>query len=160
MLYKVHCNSNHRLFSELSSAFNRVRHSRATAAAHSLFEVSRCRTSQFARCFLPDRDRMWNNLPCNEYDRGTLDGFKGAVNRWLIPLVVFFSVFRGTGSCRMAQVFPLMPVLLVLIVIIIIMISFVLFYCQSRKKTLRVSRRSEYVPVPMCVDVSAVPRLL
>ena len=40
MLYKVNLNSNHCLFNELSSAFSRVRHTRA---AHPLeFEVSRC----------------------------------------------------------------------------------------------------------------------
>ena len=42
----------------------RVQHPRATAAAHPLkCEVSRCRTSQFARSFLPAQVRIWNNLP-------------------------------------------------------------------------------------------------
>ena len=37
---------------------------RAAAAAHPLqFEVSRCRTSQFARGFLPAHVRTWNDLP-------------------------------------------------------------------------------------------------
>ena len=29
---------------------------------------------------------------------GTLDGFKSAVNRWLLPWVVFSLVFRGVGT--------------------------------------------------------------
>ena len=34
------------------------------AGAHPLkFEVTRCRTSQFARCFLPAQVRMWNDFP-------------------------------------------------------------------------------------------------
>ena len=54
MLYKVNSNSNHCLFSEIPSASVRVRHTWAASAAHPLeLEVSRCRTSQFARCFLP-----------------------------------------------------------------------------------------------------------
>ena len=78
MLYKVNSNSNHCLFSELPSASTRVRHTRA----HQLeFEVSRCRTSQFARSFLPAQVRMWNDLPFTVLDSGTLDGFKGPVNR-------------------------------------------------------------------------------
>ena len=64
MLIKVNSTSNHCQFSELPSASTRVRHNRAEAAAHPLeFEVSKCRTSQFARCFLPAQVRMWNDLP-------------------------------------------------------------------------------------------------
>ena len=64
----------------------RVRHNRAAAAAHPLeFEVSRCRTSQFARCFLPAQTRVRNNRPYTVFDTGTLDGFKRAVNRLLLP---------------------------------------------------------------------------
>ena len=52
VLYKVNSNSNHCL------------HVRAAAVAHLLeFEVSRCRMSQFARCFLPAQTRVWNDLP-------------------------------------------------------------------------------------------------
>ena len=54
ILLKVNLNSNHCLFSEFPSASTRFRHSRAAAAARPLkFEVSRCRTFQFARSFLP-----------------------------------------------------------------------------------------------------------
>ena len=42
------------LFSELPSASARVRHTRFAVAAHPFkFQVSRSRTSQFTRCFLP-----------------------------------------------------------------------------------------------------------
>ena len=104
MLYKVSSNSNHWLFSELLSASVRVRHTRAPAAAHPLnFGVSRCRPSQFARCFL--RSRLVcgsNDLPNTVFDTGTLDGFKGAVNHWLLPWVVFSS-FCGVGACGVAK---------------------------------------------------------
>ena len=51
--------------------------SRAAATAHPLeFEVSRCGTFQFARCFLPAQTRVWNNLPYTVFDTGTLDGFR------------------------------------------------------------------------------------
>ena len=44
------------------------------AAAHPLeLEVSRCRTSQFARCFLPAQTRVWNDLPYTVFGTGTLD---------------------------------------------------------------------------------------
>ena len=56
------------------------------AAVHPLkFEVSRYRTSQFARCFLAAQTRVWYDLPYTVFDSRTLDGFKEAVNRWLLP---------------------------------------------------------------------------
>ena len=42
---------------------------------------------------------MWNALPYTVFDTGTLDGFKGAVNHWLLPCVVLSSVFHGAGAC-------------------------------------------------------------
>ena len=79
MLYKVSSNLNHCLFSVLPFASVRVRHTHALAAAHPLdsveFEVSRCRRSQFSRCFLPARNRVWNDLPYAVFDTGTFDGF-------------------------------------------------------------------------------------
>ena len=86
MLYKVNSNSNHCLFSELTSASTRVWHASAAAAVHPLqFKVSSSRTFQFARSFLPAQVRLWNDLPYTVLVTGTLDGFKGAVNRWLFP---------------------------------------------------------------------------
>ena len=79
MLYKVNSNSNHCLFSGLPSVSIRFQNSGAAAAAHPLeFEVSRYRTSQFARSFLPAQVRMWNDLSYTVLDTGALDGFKVA----------------------------------------------------------------------------------
>ena len=79
-LYKVNSSWNHCLFSEIPSTSVRVRHIRAAAPAHPLeFEVSRCITSQFARCFVQAQTRMWNDLPYTVFDTRTLYGFKGAV---------------------------------------------------------------------------------
>ena len=104
MLYMVNLNFNHCLFSERPSASTRVRHTRAAAAAYLLeFEVSRCGTSQFPRYFLPAQVRLWNDLPFTVVDIGTVDGFKGAVNRWLLPRVVFSSVFRDAGAFGVAK---------------------------------------------------------
>ena len=50
------------------------------------------------RCVLPTQVRMWNDLPFTVFKTGTLDGFKGAVNR--IPRIVFISFFRGAGACE------------------------------------------------------------
>ena len=84
-VYKVNSIYNHCLFSELTSASTLVLHTRAAATAHPLeFEESRCRTSKFARSFLPAQVRMWNDLPYTVFDTGTLDGFEGAVSRWLL----------------------------------------------------------------------------
>ena len=59
MLYKIHSNPKHCLYSALPPACQRVRHTRAAAVAHPCeLEVPRCRTSQFGRCFLPAHVRM------------------------------------------------------------------------------------------------------
>ena len=44
----------------------------------------------------------WNDLPYTVFDTGTFDGFKGAVNRWLIPKWSF-SVIRGASACWAAK---------------------------------------------------------
>ena len=87
LLYKVNSNSNHCLFSELPSASTRVRHTRAAEflCLNALeFEVSRCRTSKFAMFFCRLRfecEMTYRTV----FDTGTLGGFKGAVNRGLLP---------------------------------------------------------------------------
>ena len=106
MLYKVNSNSNHRLFNKLPSASHRVWHTRAAAAAHPLrFVVLRCRTSKFARYFLLAQVWMSNDLPYTVFDTETLHGFKGAVNRWLLPWIMFSSVFRGAGAYGVVNTF-------------------------------------------------------
>ena len=105
MLHKTNTNSNRCLLSELLSAFTRVRHTRSPAGAHPLqFEVSRSSRSQCARCFLLAQVQMWNDLPYSEFDTGMLEGFKGAVNCWLLAwIIVLSSVFRGAGACGVAK---------------------------------------------------------
>ena len=86
ILCKVNSNSNHCLFSGLPSLSVRVRRTQATAATHPLeFEVLSCRTTQFTRCIPPAQTLVRNDLPYTVFDNRTLDGFKGAVNRWLLP---------------------------------------------------------------------------
>ena len=85
---------------------------------------------------------MWNDLPFSVFDTGKLVGFKGAVKRWLIPRVVFASVFRGAVACGVAKaiynffLFLLRPVLLVLIIILLMFIRrcniLIFFYPFSR----------------------------
>ena len=116
MLYKFNLNWNHCLFSEVPSASTRVQHTRVAAAAHLLErEVWRCITSQFAR-LLQTQCKLRHSTPwyfklqwmsCGRRPRFEcgmmLDGLKGAVNRWLLPWVVFSSVFRGAGACGVAK---------------------------------------------------------
>ena len=79
---------------------------------------------------------MWNDLPYTVFGTGTLDGFKGAVNHWLLPLVCF-PVFCGAGAFYVAKAIykkfdlPLGPGLLVLIIIIIIYYKCVLAFVKS-----------------------------
>ena len=81
---------------------------------------------------------MWNDLPYTFFVTGTLDGFKGAVNRLLFSELCF-SVFRDAGACGVAKaiykqfVFTLEPVLLVLVIIIIVIIIIItaFFVCKS-----------------------------
>ena len=47
---------------------------------------------------------MWNDLPYTMFDTGTLDGFNGVVNRWLLSMMCALSLFRGADSCGVAKV--------------------------------------------------------
>ena len=40
---------------------------------------------------MPAQTCVWNDLPCTVFNTGTLDGFKGTANRWLLPELCFFS---------------------------------------------------------------------
>ena len=121
-MYQVNSNSNHCLFSKIPSASTTVRHTWAAAAAHPLkSEVSRYRGSKFAGAFLSAQVRMWNDLPYTVFDTRTLDRFKGAVNRWLLPWIVFYysvaQVLVGLQKQLINNlVFTFGPVLLVLII--------------------------------------------
>ena len=93
--------------------YYRVRHSPAVAAAHPLeFEVSRCRTSEFARaflpaqftrCFLPALVLMWNDLPFGVFDTRTLDGLKLGSSQALVASVCVFFNFPCAGACGVAK---------------------------------------------------------
>ena len=78
MLYKINSNWNN-LFSQFPSATVRDQHTGAATAAHPLeFEITRCRLSQFAGCFLPSQTRVWNNLLSIVFVTVTFDGYKGS----------------------------------------------------------------------------------
>ena len=90
MVYKLNSNSNHCLFSELPSASTRDRHTRAAGPAHLFqFEVSRCRTSLCAGCFLPAQVRIWNDLPYTVIDTETPDVFKAMSTVGCLPELCF-----------------------------------------------------------------------
>ena len=84
----VNSKTNLCLLSKIPSVLTRFPHTRATAAAHPVeFEVSKCRTAQFARSSfcqvkslpgtsLPGQVCMWNNLH-HMFDTWRLDGFNG-----------------------------------------------------------------------------------
>ena len=82
--YKVNSNSNNCLFGKLPSAFTRVLHSPLES------KVPRCRTSQFARCFLPAQVRLWNDLRFTLFYAEKLNGFKGAVKPLVAPEFCYF----------------------------------------------------------------------
>ena len=118
MLYKVNLDSNNSLFSELSLKF----------------EVSRCRTTQFSRCFLPDQVRKRDHVPYTVFDTGTFYRFKGTLNRWLtgwvpgrVPELYLFliSAAQVLVGLRMQFMniclsFPLGPMLMALIIKLIL----------------------------------------
>ena len=100
---QVNLNLSHCLFSDFKSAAVRVWHTWDVAVSHPLeFEVSRCRISQFAMCFLVAQTLVWNDLPYTVFDTGMLDGFQEAVNCWLLPWVCF-TVLHGTSACVVAK---------------------------------------------------------
>ena len=80
VLYKVYSNSNHCLFSKLPSVSTRVWYTRAAVAAHKLeLEVSKCRTSQFARYFLSAQVHMWDDQ-YTVFDTELWTGFRKPFN--------------------------------------------------------------------------------
>ena len=89
----------HLLLSELTC--------QAAAAAHPIeFEVSRCRTSQFARCFLPAQTRVWNDLQYTVFDTGKLDGFSGESSQSLVAsLSLLFSFSMAQMHVRLRKQF-------------------------------------------------------
>ena len=97
----------------------------AAVAAHPYeLEILRCRTSQFARCFLPVYVRAWNGLSDAVFEkvRGWLPGC------WrFVVFQSFFSCFLGcmclwgcSNDLQNNCFFSLRPGLVILIIIIII----------------------------------------
>ena len=132
--YKVNTKLIRTLITVCSASFNLLtqKYEIPEPAANPLeFEVSRYRTSKFARSFLSAQVRMWN-FPYTIFDTGTLNGFKGAVNRWLLPRVVFsFSVPQmlvglRKGIYKQVCIFHLGPVLQVLIIIIVVNVGIII----------------------------------
>ena len=85
LLYKINGNTAHSLHSSLPLPFCAVRETRATTLLHMwAFELSRCRTFQFARCFIPNTVKLWNSLPASIFAADSLNCFKSRVNRFLL----------------------------------------------------------------------------
>ena len=47
--------------------------------------------------------RIWNDPSYTLFDTGTLDGFNGAVNCWILPRSCIISVFRRAAACGVAR---------------------------------------------------------
>ena len=61
---------------------------------------------EVSRCFLPSQTKALPRLVCSmtfptPFDTGTLNGFKGAVNLWLLSLNLFLC-FPCAGACGVA----------------------------------------------------------
>ena len=87
MLYNANSNSNHCLFSELPSASVRVRYIELRLQLiHYSYKYQGAERLNFQG--VSRRPRLvcaWNGIPYTVIDTGTLDGFKGAADRWLLP---------------------------------------------------------------------------
>ena len=84
LLYKLYHRVDHPINQYLKH-FVAARNTRASAALGELaLVISRCRTDQLSRSFLPDYVCLWNLLPSGVFSGGPLSSSKGAVN--LCPL--------------------------------------------------------------------------
>ena len=62
--------------------FLAARNTRASAALSELaLAITRCRTDQFNRSFLPAAGHLWNLLTSSVFSSGTLSFFKDAMKR-------------------------------------------------------------------------------
>ena len=64
---------------EIVRAFDRHSNETVTLRKHAT------KYNMLRYAFLTAQVRLWNDLPYTVFYTGTLDGFKGAVNRWLLP---------------------------------------------------------------------------
>jgi hypothetical protein len=85
MFFKIYFNYAHPLHDSVFVPAQRSRVTRTGVLAHTYEVVTmRCRTVQFGRCFVPSFARLWNGLPGTVFVGGSMNGFKGATNRWLL----------------------------------------------------------------------------
>ena len=83
MFYKIVGNASHSLHHEVPPLRHFVRVTRESLATHERARAPvRCRTSQFARCFVPGTVRLWNSLDAGVFESGSIGGFKSSVNRF------------------------------------------------------------------------------
>ena len=68
-----------------------------------LLLLLRCRTSQFARSFLPAQVRKWNEWPFIHCVWHGNAGLVQGCSKSLVASVNFFSFFRGEGACGVAK---------------------------------------------------------
>ena len=84
LLYKIFMNSDHPFHTFLPELYVPVRSTRyATIAHRHSLQPIRFRTAQFGRCFLPSTVSLWNALPDDVFEGGTLQSFKSRVSRFL-----------------------------------------------------------------------------
>ena len=85
MLYKIVNDSMNPLHKFLPNFAQPLRVTRGTATMNSMaFEIPRCSTVQFSRCFFPAVCRVWNSLPTEIVSSPTVDSFKKSVNVYLL----------------------------------------------------------------------------
>lgn len=85
ILYKIINADSHPLKQHLPGMYIPSRVTRQSVALNSLsFEISRCSSSQFSRCFFPAICRQWNRLPDEVVTSRTMMGFKSLVNKSLL----------------------------------------------------------------------------
>ena len=85
ILYKIVNDSSHPLHKFLPNFHQPARATRMAVAQNSMaFEVGRCATNQFSRCFFNVICRLWNKLPTEIVISPTLNDFKRLANRFLL----------------------------------------------------------------------------
>ena len=84
MFYKIVGSPSHSLHQEVPTRRRTVRVTRESVATHErALAPVRCRTSQFARCFVPNTVKLWNSLDSGVFESGSIGGFKSGVSRFL-----------------------------------------------------------------------------
>ena len=87
-----------------SSSPTPIRLTRAAVIAHPYeFEISRCRTSHLARCFLPAQARIWYHFPCAVWF-WQIEWIKWNRQSLVTPCACFSS-FSGSSACWVVSEF-------------------------------------------------------